>query len=79
MKVYTLMGGYDYEGEHLLAVFGSKEDLMKFVEQEKSKPGRRSCLDFYDRRPGTLGYDTLGYVESELGQQIDFYGEVKYL
>jgi hypothetical protein len=70
MKVYTLMGGWDYEGENLLAVFGSREDLLKFVEQEKSK---------HDRRPDTLGYDTLGYVESELGQQIDFYGQVEYL
>ena len=70
MKVYTLMGGWDYEGENLVGVFASREDLLKFVEQEKSK---------HDRRPETLGYDTLGYVESELGQQIDFYGEVEYL
>jgi len=70
MKVYSLLGGYDYEGENLLGVFGSKEDLMKFIEQERVKEGRR---------PETLGYDTLGYVESELGQPIDFYGEVEYL
>jgi hypothetical protein len=70
MKVYTLMGGYDYEGENLVGVFASREDLLKFVEQEKSK---------HDRRPEKLGYDTLGYVESELGQQIDFYGQVEYL
>ena len=70
MKVYTLMGGFDYEGETLLGVFASKEDLMKFIEQEKSK---------YRIRPETLDYDTLGYVESELGQPIDFYDEVEYL
>ena len=70
MKVYTLMGGHAYEGEQLLGVFGSKEDLLQFVES-----GKRGC----DRRPETLGYDTLGYVESELGQPIDFYGEVEYL
>ena len=70
MKVFSLVGGFDYEGENLLGVFGSKEDLMKFIEQEKSKQVRR---------PETLGYDTLGYVESELGQPIDFYGEVEYL
>ena len=70
MKVYSLVGGFDYEGENLLGVFGSKEDLLQYVEQEKSKQ---------NRRPETLGYDTLGYVESELGQPIDFYGEVEYL
>jgi hypothetical protein len=70
MKVYSLVGGFDYEGENLLGVFASKEDLLQFVEQEKSKQ---------NRRPDTLGYDTLGYVESELGQSIDFYGEVEYL
>lgn len=70
MKVYTLMGGWDYEGENLLGVFASKEDLLQFVKQEQAKQ---------TRRPETLGYDTLGYVESELGQPIDFYGEVEYL
>ena len=73
MKVYTLMGGYDYEGETLLGVFGSKEDLMAFVEQ-----GRRRAF-FSGRRPETLGYDSLGFVESELGQPIDFCGQVEYL
>ena len=70
MKVYTLMGSWDYEGERLLGVFASKEDVLKFVEQEKSK-----CR----HRPETLGYDDLGWVESELGQPIDFHGEVEYL
>ncbi len=70
MKVYSLVGGYDYEGESLLGVFGSKEDLLKFVEQ-----GRSECR----RRPETLGYDYLGFVESELGQPIDFDGTVEWL
>ena len=70
MKVYSLVGGFDYEGENLLGVFGSKEDLLRYVESEKPK---------YQRRSDTLGYDTLGFVESELGQPIDFYGEVEYL
>lgn len=70
MKVFTLVGGYDYEGEQLLGVFGSREDLLQFVESRK-----RGC----DRRPETLGYDSLGYVESELGQPIDFYGEVEWM
>lgn len=70
MKVYSLMGGFDYEGENLLGVFGSKEDMLQFVDQEKSK---------HQRRAETLGYDTLGFVESELGQPIDFCGEVEWL
>lgn len=70
MKVYTLLGGFDYEGESLIGVFGSKEDVLKYVEQEKSK---------HRRRPETLGYDSLGYVESELGQPVDFHGEVEWL
>lgn len=70
MKVYTLMGGFDYEGENLLGVFASKEDVLKYVEQEKPK---------HQRRPETLGYDTLGFVESELGQSIDFCGQVEWL
>jgi hypothetical protein len=70
MKVYSLVGGFDYEGENLLGVFASKEDLMAFVEQ-----GRSECR----RRPETLGYDSLGFVESELGQPIDFCGMVEWL
>lgn len=72
MKVYSLLGGSgnNYEGESLLGVFGSKAELLKFVEQEKS--GR-----VY--RPETLGYDDLGCVESELGQPIDYHAQVEYL
>ena len=70
MKVYSLVGGYDYEGENLLGVFASKQDLLNFVESKRSE-----CL----RRPETLGYDSLGFVESELGQPIDYYGEVEWL
>jgi len=29
MKLYSLMGSFDYEGSELLGVFGSMEDLMK--------------------------------------------------
>ena len=72
MKVYSLVGGFDYEGESLLGVFGSKEDLFEFIEQEKSKQSK------HQRRPEKLGYDNLGYVESELGQSIDFAGQAKF-
>lgn len=70
MKVFSLLGFYDYEGSSLVGVFGSVEDLMKFVEV------RRSGVSY---RSEKLGYDSLGYVVSELGQEIDVLGEVEYL
>lgn len=70
MKVFVLLGGFDYEGHTLLGVFGSLEDLMQFVERKRSE---------YHCKPTTLGYDDLGYVESELGREIDQDGEIEYL
>lgn len=69
MKVYSLLGFVDYEGSDLLGVFGSVEDLMKFVSSmERQKDGRYEY------------FDQLGYVESELGQRIeDVLGVVEYL
>lgn len=69
MKVYSLLGFVDYEGSDLLGVFGSVEDLMKFVRSmERQKDGRYEY------------FDHLGYVESELGQRIeDVLGVVEYL
>lgn len=66
MKVYSLFGVEDYEGETLLGVFASKEDLLKFVESEKSKQGIRR-------------YDRLEFVESELGQRVNYFEQVVYL
>ena len=67
MKVYSLLGFVDYEGSCLLGVFGSLEDLMKFLEVKRDSLG-------YDH----VGY-SLGYVESELGQEVDEYRDVVYL
>lgn len=61
MKVFSLIGSYDYEGSTLLGVFGSLEDLKVYVAKESVRCG-------YSSR---LGYHQLGYVESELGQEID--------
>ena len=71
MKVYSLLGFMDYEGQDLLGVFGSVEDLLKFVELERQ--------DRSHFRAESLGFDWLGYVESELGSKIDVLGEVTYL
>lgn len=59
MKVYSLLGFFDYEGSDLVGVFGSVEDVMKCIESKKW---------FYDE----MGYveselgqhvDVLGMVE----------------
>lgn len=68
MKVYSLLGIVAFEGSELLGVFGSREDLMKYV-------GSMILLseDFCGH------FDRLGYVESELGQPVDAMAAVKYL
>ncbi len=71
MKVYSLLGFVDYEGQDLLGVFGSLEDLQKFLDSERQ--------DRSHGRAESLGFDSLGYVVSELGSKIDVLGEVEYL
>ncbi len=34
MQVFTLMGGYDYEGETLVGVFGSEQSVRKHVQSK---------------------------------------------
>lgn len=51
MKVYTLLGFFDYEGSELVCVFGSVEDVLRCVESGK----------------GSWYYDQMGYIESEVG------------
>lgn len=75
MKVYSLLGFVDYEGQDLLGVFGSLEDLQKFVCDERV---RRSDL-YSSYKLESLVFDSLGYVESELGSKVDVLAEVEYL
>ena len=70
MKVYSLVGFWDYEGMDLLGVFGSLESLMEFVESEREQCSYRKEL---------LGFDQLGYVVSELGSKVDCLRDVEYL
>ena len=70
MKVYSLVGFWDYEGMDLLGVFGSLESLMEFVESERESK---------DYRKENLGFDQLGYVVSELGSKLDTLRDVEYL
>jgi hypothetical protein len=32
MQVFTLLGGYDYEGDTLVGVFGSEQSVRRHVE-----------------------------------------------
>lgn len=75
MKVYSLLGFVDYEGQDLLGVFGSLEDLKQFVESKRSEYEKKG----WSHKLVRLGFDDLGYVESELGKSVDVLGEVEYL
>jgi len=72
MKVYSLLGFVDYEGSDLLGVFGSKEDMLKFIEGIERRV-RYDGVEVYSN------YDSLGYVVSELGQKVNMLYDVEYL
>jgi hypothetical protein len=61
MKVYSVLRHEKYESTDLLVVFGSRQE----------------CLDYIERQEGYIeGWYDYGVVESELGQEIDFFGMV---
>jgi hypothetical protein len=66
MKVYSVLEQVDYEGCALLGVFGSREEAVKFIQS----------YDGFQRKSPGYSY---GYVESELGQEVDFYRDVEYV
>jgi hypothetical protein len=66
MIVYSVLEQVDYEGCDLLGVFGSREDAEQFI---------RGRDGFVRQSPG----HSYGYVESELGQPVDFYRDVVYV
>ena len=66
MLVYSVIEQIDYEGGSLLGVFGSREQAEQFV---------RSYDGFQRQYPGY----SYGVVESELGQEIDFFGMVEWV
>lgn len=65
MIVYSVLEQVDYEGCDLLGVFASREDAEQFI---------RSYDGFVRRFPGR----SYGYIESQLGQPVDFYRDVVY-
>lgn len=66
MIVYSVLEQVDYEGCDLLGVFGSREDAERFI---------RGHDGFVRQYPG----HSYGYVESQLGQPVDFYRDVVYV
>jgi hypothetical protein len=80
MKVYSLHGVWT-DGETLLGIFGTQEDMLEFIEKEKVEYMRQTAPWARSRaaRVATLGYVRLGYVVAELGQAVDFYAQVEWL
>jgi hypothetical protein len=58
MKVYSVLRSEPYQGYDLLVVFGSRQE----------------CLDYIEKQEGYIKSQfNYGVVESELGQEIDFW------
>jgi hypothetical protein len=71
MLVYSALEQIDYEGCDLLGVFASAADAEQFI---------RSYDGFVRQVSGpSYGGHSYGYVESELGQPVDFYRDVVYV
>jgi hypothetical protein len=66
MIVYSVLEQVDYQGLDLLGVFGSRVEAVQFI---------RSYYGFVRQSPGY----SYGFVESELGQPVDFYRDVVYV
>ena len=66
MMVYSVLEQIDYQGCDLLGVFGSRAAAEQFI---------RAYDGFVRQWPG----HSYGYVESELGQPVDFYRDVVYV
>lgn len=65
MKVYSVLKHVDYEGCDLLGVFGSREEAVSFAKSH----------EYFEKYRDTQ----FGVVESELGQEVDFYGMVEWV
>jgi hypothetical protein len=59
MKLYTLFGAWVEGGRDMLAVFAEYNDMVVFIQNESNKRSYRK---------DSLGYDSLVYIESELGK-----------
>ena len=59
MKLYTLFGAWVEGNRDMLAVFAEYNDMVIFIQHESKKRTYKG---------GSLGYDSLVYIESELGK-----------
>jgi hypothetical protein len=59
MTLYTLLGAWVEGGRDMLAVFAEYNDMVVFIQNESNKRSYRK---------DSLGYDSLVYIESELGK-----------
>lgn len=64
MKVFSVLRSVPYESSDLLGVFGSREQAVDYIQRQ----------DGYQK-----GHYDYGVVESELGQEIDFFGMVDWM
>ena len=62
MKVFSLFGAHVEGFRELLAVFAEYNDMVAFIQNESSK---------HNYRKDSLGFDSLVYVETELGKACD--------
>jgi hypothetical protein len=59
MTLYTLFGAWVEGNRDMLAVFAEYNDMVIFIQHESKKRTYKG---------GSLGYDSLVYIESELGK-----------
>lgn len=74
MRVYVVCGGYDYEGERLVAVFSTLRAAKRFVKPNVASLGGPQRTHFNDRpakrwagrRGEDSGYDTWAIYSVEV-------------
>jgi hypothetical protein len=59
MKIFSLFGAWVEGNRDFLGVFAEYNDMVVFIQHESKKRTYRG---------GSLGYDSLVYIESELGK-----------
>lgn len=64
MRVFSVLRSVPYESCDLLGVFGSREQAVDYIQRQEA----------YQK-----GHYDYGVVESELGQEIDFFGMVDWM
>lgn len=64
MKVFSVLQHEQYQGYELLVIYGSRQECMDYIQR----------LDGYKK-----SWYEYGIVESELGQEIDFFGMVDWV